>query len=105
MEASWNYRVLPGVAGWPTRNPLGWNTYGQPTEPPAELGVDATRFPNHLDLREARQDFLPQDLQLQFGQPVADTAMDAETERQMLPRARAVDDEAVRVFDRLRIAV
>ena len=35
--------------------------------------------------------------QLHLRQPVADAAMDAEAERQMLPRPRAVDDEVVRV--------
>ena len=34
------------------------------------------------------EDFLPQDGQLHFRQPVADAAMDAETKRQMLARTR-----------------
>ena len=45
-----------------------------------EVRVRAARRRQHLDDGMARQQFLPQDAQLQFGEPVADAAMDAETE-------------------------
>src|ERR1700722_6160488 len=74
-------------------------------DPVDDVGVAALRLAHKLDRREALQDLFPPDGQLQFGQPVADTAVDAEPERQMLPRPRPVDDEVVRPFDRVRIAV
>src|SRR5260370_34568171 len=61
-----------------------------------EVGVDALGFVHDLDHREALHDFLPHDRQLHFGQPVADAPMDAEAERHVMPRPRAVDDELVR---------
>ena len=45
-----------------------------------EVRVRPARRIQHLDDRMARQQFLPQDAQLQFGEPVADSAMDAEAE-------------------------
>ena len=66
---------------------------------------DALRLADHLDPLEAPQDLLPQDLQLQLRQAVADAAMDAEAEGEMLARPLAVDDEALRLLDRLRVAV
>jgi hypothetical protein len=45
-----------------------------------EVGVRAARRRQHLDDGMARQQFLPQDAQLQFREPVADAAMDAEAE-------------------------
>jgi hypothetical protein len=40
----------------------------------------------------AIENFLPQDLQLHFGQILADAAMNAEAERQMLTRTRRSDE-------------
>ena len=45
-----------------------------------EVRVRAARRRQHLDDGMARQQFLPQDAQLQFGEAVADAAMDAEAE-------------------------
>src|SRR5262249_38953863 len=45
-----------------------------------EIGVGAARWRQYFDNRIARQQLLPQDAQLQFGEPVADAAMDAEAE-------------------------
>jgi hypothetical protein len=40
----------------------------------------------HLDHREALEDLFPDDPQLHLGQAVADAAVDAEAERQVLAR-------------------
>jgi hypothetical protein len=58
-----------------------------------------------LIFRSRVEDLLPQDAQLQFRQPVAEAAVDAEAKRHVLARAGAVDDKAVRVLDRLLVAV
>ena len=70
-----------------------------------EVRLRARRLAHHLDHREALQDLLPQDLQLQLGQAVADAAVDAEAEGQVLARPRAVDDEGVGLLDRCLVAV
>ena len=48
-----------------------------------EAGIHPLRLADHLNVVEALEDFFPDDLQLQLGQPDADAAMDAEAERQM----------------------
>src|SRR5437763_16790296 len=53
-----------------------------------EVGIGPLRRPHHLDHRVPRHDLFPQDAQLQFGESVADAAVDAEAERQMLARPR-----------------
>src|SRR5690348_7127366 len=73
------------------------DAYRQGADAVDEVGVDPLRLADDLDLREARQDFLPQDLQLQLRQPIADAAMDAEAKRQVLARPSAIDDEGVGV--------
>ena len=72
------------------------NPHRQLREAAHEGRAHAHRLADHLDHREALQDLLPQDAQLQLGQAVADAAVDAEAEGQVLARPRAVDDEAVR---------
>src|SRR6202011_694509 len=59
----------------------------------------------HLNFVEPLQDLLPNDLELQLGEPDPDAAVDAEAERQMLARPRPVDQELVRTLDRLFVAV
>ncbi len=58
-----------------------------------------------LDLRKPRQEFFPEYAQLQFGQAVADAAVDAEAEGQVLAGPLAVDDVGVRVLDHLIVPV
>ena len=68
----------------------GWNTDRHRTNRAQDIGVSAGRRPDDLNRRQLPlEDFLPQDGQLHFRQTVADTAMDAETKRQMLARTRA----------------
>ncbi|GCC45655.1 hypothetical protein chiPu_0029673, partial [Chiloscyllium punctatum] len=55
-----------------------------------EAGIDPLRLADHLDAVETLQHLLPHDLELQFGEPHADAAVDAEAERQMDPRPGAV---------------
>jgi hypothetical protein len=50
-------------------------------------------------------DLLPQDAQLQLGQAVAEAAVNAEAEGEVLARAGAVGDQGVRVLDRLLVTV
>src|SRR5437868_4854762 len=70
-----------------------------------EAGADALRLADDLDHREPLQNLLPDHPQLHLGQAVADAAVDSEAERQVLAGAFAVDDECVRVLDRLLVAV
>src|SRR5580658_11148976 len=58
-------------------------------------GPNPCRLAHHLDHARSRQEFLPQNLQLQFGEPVADTTVNAVTERQMLARPLPIDDKAI----------
>jgi hypothetical protein len=44
-----------------------------------EIAFDPCRFCQHLDLQVASEDFLPQDLQLQVGQPITNAAVNAGT--------------------------
>jgi len=74
------------------------NTHRQRFDAAHKTGIDPLRFADHLDAFEALEHFLPHDLQLQFGQPHADAAVDAEAERQMGAGPGAVDDETRRVF-------
>ena len=67
---------------------------------PHEIGVDALGLARDLDAAEAFEDFFPENAQLQFREPVADAAMDAEAEGEMLARTRPVDDELLRALDR-----
>src|SRR6185312_7144136 len=57
-----------------------------------EAGIHPLGLVDHLNLVEALEDFFPDDLQLQLGKTHADAAMDAEAERQMRARPRAIDD-------------
>ena len=57
-----------------------------------EIRVGAFRLLDDLDRGKALQDLFPKDRQLHFCQSVADTAMNAETERQMMTGLRPVDD-------------
>src|SRR5205814_10124211 len=82
-----------------------WNTYRQGFDAAHEAGIHPLRFANHLDPIETFQHFLPHDLQLQFGEPHADTAMDAEAERQMGAGPGAVADELVGVRDAVLLGV
>ena len=60
-----------------------------------KIRVRIDRLIQHLDLEVLPQHFLPQNLQLHLCQPVAQATMDTETERHVLARAAAVDDELV----------
>jgi hypothetical protein len=71
----------------------------------ARSWIDPLRFAHHLDPVKTLQHFLPDDLELQFGEPHADAAVNAEAERQMGTRAGAIDDELVGPFDPFFVAV
>src|ERR1700694_1103296 len=60
---------------------------------------------DHLNIVEALEDFFPDDLQLQLGQPQADAAVNTEAERDMGARPRPVDDELIGTIDYLFVAV
>ena len=59
---------------------LRWNPHRQRPDAVDKVGIDPPRFAHHLDHRIPGQHFLPQDAKLQFGQPVADAAMNAKAE-------------------------
>src|SRR5450631_4678636 len=90
----------PAISAWRVGNaqarpPLRWNAYRQGFDAAHEAGIRPLRLAHHFDPVEALQHFLPDDLQLQLGEPHADAAMDAEAERQMGAGAGAIDDEVV----------
>ena len=87
------------------RRSLSRNLHRQLGIPAHRRRTHPGRLPHDLDHREARQDLLPQNLELHLGQAVAHAAVDAETKRQVLARARAVDDEFIRPVDRVFVAV
>src|SRR5207302_9650669 len=85
--------------------PLRGYAHRQGLDAAYKAGIDPLRLADHLDLLEALEHLLPDDLQLQLGQPHADAAMDAEAERQMRAWTGTIDDELIRVLDRLLVAV
>src|SRR5215831_19429584 len=70
-----------------------------------EVRAHAPRLADDLDTLEALQDLLPHHLELHLGQALADAAMDAEAERDVLAWARPIDDELVRILDHIGVAV
>src|SRR5262249_35867560 len=91
------------TASWPYW--LCGNPYRQGLVALDEAGINPLRLIDHLDLVETLEDLLPDDLQLQLGEPHADAAVDAEAERDVRARPRAVDDEIVRLLDHVLVAV
>src|SRR5258708_5870715 len=63
------------------------------------------RLARHLDDREASHNFLPEHAQLHLGETQAEAAVDAETERDVVPGVLPVDDEVVRPVEHFLIAV
>src|SRR3954453_15979432 len=57
------------------------------------------RFLDHLNIAEALQDFFPDNLQLQLGQPQSYATMNTEPKGDMGARARPIDDEVVGTID------
>src|SRR6516165_3058056 len=70
-----------------------------------EARIHPLRLADHLNSAEALEDFLPDNFQLQLGEPHTDAAVDAESERQVGARPRAIDDEVVGPLDRLLVAI
>src|SRR6185437_14185962 len=70
-----------------------------------EARRDAAGFAGEFDVREAFHDLFPDDLELQFRQAIADAAVNAEAERQVLAGARAIYQIGVGVFDHFVVAV
>src|SRR5215831_2028221 len=70
-----------------------------------EARVGAFRLLQQLDVGEPLQDFFPDHPELQLGQPIADAAVDAEPERQVLTGPRPVDHIVVGPIDDLLVAV
>src|SRR6202022_3873823 len=81
------------------------NAHRQGFDASHEARIHPLRLPDHFDLVESFQHLLPYDLQLLFGKPHADAAVDAEAERQMRAGAGAVEDEVVGVLDGLFVAI
>src|SRR5690349_810894 len=81
------------------------NAYGQGLVALDKAGINPRRLLDHVDPVEPLEDLFPDDLQLQLGKPHADAAVDAEAERDMGARPRAVDDEVVRLLDHFLVTV
>src|SRR6266480_3668336 len=60
---------------------------------------------DHLNIIEPLEDFFPDYLQLQFGQPDPDATMNTEAEGEMGARPGSVDDELVGTIDHLFVTV
>src|SRR5581483_9307169 len=85
-----------GLAGYAHRQGL---------VPLDEAGIDPLGFTDHLDPVEALEHLLPDDPELQLGEPHADAAVDAEAEREVRARPRPIDDELVGTVDHFLVAV
>src|ERR1700759_5562803 len=83
----------------------GRYAYRQDLDAANEGGIDPLRLADHLDPVEALEHLLPDDLELQLGEPHADAAVDAEAERQVDAWAGAVDDELIRPLDHFLVTV
>src|SRR6186997_898676 len=70
-----------------------------------ETGIHPLGLADHLNIVEAFEDFLPDDFQLQLGQPDPDAAVNPEAEGDVGARPRPVDDEFVRAVDDLVVTV
>jgi len=53
-----------------------------------KLEYTPLRLSDHLNVVETLQDFFPDNLQLQFGKPDSDAAVNAEAEREVLAGPR-----------------
>src|SRR5947209_4607749 len=60
-----------------------------------EAGKGSLRLGHDLDLVPALEDLLPDDLELHLGEAIADAAVDAEAEGEVLAGAFAIDDQVV----------
>ena len=80
------------------------NTDRQLFDAAHEAGIDPLRLADHLDAVETPQHFLPHDLQLQFGEPHADAAVNAKAERKMGAGPGTVDDEFLWSIDAFLVA-
>src|SRR5262249_29613247 len=70
-----------------------------------EVGIETARRARDLELEVALQDLLPQNFQLHFRQSIADAAMDAGAEGQMLARLGPPDHKALGPLDRGLVTV
>ncbi len=71
------------------------NPYRQRADAADEIRIEALRRPGDFKAKVAVQYFLPEDADLLFGEAVADAAVDAGAEGEMLARLGAVDDEFI----------
>src|ERR1700726_2251717 len=69
-----------------------------------ERGPNTRRLAHDLNRLEAPQEFLPEDLQLQFRQAVSDAAVDAYAKGQIVARPLTIDEEVVWLRNRRFIA-
>src|SRR3954451_7071025 len=60
---------------------------------------------DHLNVVKPPEDFLPDDLELQFGEPKPDAPVNTETKGNVSARPRPIDDELVRTIDDLFVAI
>src|SRR5438034_2664449 len=75
------------------------NPYRQRADAADEIRIEPLRRAHDIEAKVAVQNFLPENPDLLLGEPVADAAVDTGTERKMLPRFGAIDNEFVRAFD------
>src|SRR4051794_16758218 len=88
-----------------TKSALGRDPHRQCADAIDEVRIEALGLLQDLDALEAGQQLLPENTELQLCQPVADAAVDAEAEGQVLMRPRPVDDELIGPLDRVRVSV
>jgi len=68
-------------------------------------GESPFRFGQHFDALESLQNLLPQYSELQFGESITHAAVNAEPERQVLPRVGPLNVEHVGIFKHVRVTV
>src|SRR3954452_10982454 len=99
-------RTRPGISRFrvrccasPRNDGLPDNPYRQRVDAADEIRIEPLWRPGDFKAKVAVQYFLPQNAYLLFGEAVADAAVDAGAEGEMLARLGAVDDELIRAID------
>src|ERR1700679_443811 len=70
-----------------------------------KIRVSVNRLIQHFDLQVATPHLVPQDFELHFRETITQASMDTKTERHVLARTGAIDDELVWILDMLLVAI
>src|SRR5665213_1224864 len=89
----------------PSFRPFGDDPHRQRADTADEIRIEPPRGTNDLETQISLQNLLPENPQLLLSKPIADTAMNAGTERQMLPGLGPIDDKFIGALDFFFVAI